>query len=227
MGVRTDSTHATPVGGARDARSAGSSRSGESSGDGLVSVRLFVAVRPSDALVDAVWTAVRSAATVLEGEQTATLRWTRREHAHVTLAFCGAVDTRLLPVALAAVEEAVGGAGPLTCRLDGVVTCVSDRSRGGAVLWADVASSPQLADLADACVEALDRAGAGPDRRSFRPHLTVARTRQETGRAAFGEICRRYAGPAEAFVVDRVEVVRSHPGPDGATHEVIGAVVLG
>jgi 2'-5' RNA ligase len=97
-------------------------------------------------------------------------RWSPRENLHITLRFFGEIredvardlDAELGQIAFRPFAITLGGAG-----------CFSDGGEPSAV-WAGVDGSPQLRRLAAACESAARRAGLKPDKRNYKPHVTLA-----------------------------------------------------
>jgi 2'-5' RNA ligase len=98
------------------------------------------------------------------------IRWQDDEQLHLTLAFLGEVDRRAeddLAVALAAVDSP-----PFELEIRGVGHF--ERKGRPSALWAGLAASEPLARLQQRVVAACRRAGLEPDRKAFRPHVTLA-----------------------------------------------------
>lgn len=149
-------------------------------------MRLFVAIRFSPAVEEALWAAVGD----LRRRGSGT--FTRRENLHLTLAFIGETD-RLAEAKSAVGEAAVGG--PLRLEAGGPL------GRFGDLWWAGIRGGEPLADLAAAVQTALRARGFAIERRSWRPHVTLV---------------RRWRGPAPGTEVapvvmeaDRVSLMRS------------------
>lgn len=125
-------------------------------------MRLFVALPLPDALRDA----LASLAGGIAGA-----RWIPLQNMHLTLRFIGEVQSwqaQEIDDALAALrtrgfELSVAGVG--TFEREGRVT----------TLWAGVERNERLAHLQQKIETALQRAGLPPERRRFRPHVTLAR----------------------------------------------------
>ena len=64
---------------------------------------------------------------------------------------------------------------------------------------------------------------AAPDRRQFRPHVSIGRSRR--GHRPF-PVPKIDPPLVDRFLVDRVNLVQSHPGPDGSTYEDLLTVML-
>lgn len=156
-------------------------------------MRLFVAVRPPDDVLDAVAGLARP--------ERPGVRWTGRDQWHVTLRFLGEVaDPEPVVAALDAAQLAAGEAvvGPRVAALGPRIVCLP------------VAG---LDDLASNVIAATRRLGDPPGDRRFRGHLTLARVRQGRASALAG------TGFEARFGVSDVRLIRSHLGPGGARYE--------
>lgn len=177
--------------------------------------RCFVAVPIGDRLRSELAAAVD--AWRLE-PNTPNLRWTDADGWHVTLAFLGQVPPTLIspieaalsPVAAHAASSRVSGGGlgafPSPNRARVVWYRIGDPGERLAGLASGVRSTleplvPRLADEA-----------------SFRPHLTLARARDERG-LPLSDWLAGHEAPAGSIEVDRVVVYRSHLGRGPAQYE--------
>jgi RNA 2',3'-cyclic 3'-phosphodiesterase len=174
-------------------------------------MRLFVAVRPPDDVLDLMAGLPRRAQ--------AGLRWTTRDQWHVTLRFLGEVEDPT--VVIDALDRADG---------TGFAACESTVGPMVETLSRQVVAIPVsgLDDLAAAVIEATNRLGRQPEDRPFRGHLTLARlarsARGSARRLADGIVGR----PLSArFAVSDVRVVRSHLGRGGARYEDVYVRHLG
>lgn len=104
-------------------------------------------------------------------------RWLPPENLHVTLRFIGEVDGGQARDIDAALAQLRAKSFPVT--LAGV-----DRFGSGAkvrALWAGVEPSPGLKHLYQMIEQALHNAGLPPDGRKFKPHVTLARFKNNPG----------------------------------------------
>ena len=128
-------------------------------------MRLFVAVRPPPSAVDDAAAAVDPVRPLAPG-----LRWVPPERWHLTLAFYGEVPDDEVDRVVARTGRRLDGAVELRLALTGA------GHFGGRAVWlgvtGDVAALRSLAGALD------------PGGRRYRPHLTVARVRDDTGTAA-------------------------------------------
>ncbi|WP_051712215.1 RNA 2',3'-cyclic phosphodiesterase [Spirillospora albida] len=170
-------------------------------------MRLFVAVVPPPDILDELEEAVSPVrAEVPE------LRWIRRELLHVTLAFLGEVDDRTLDRLLPRLERAVGRHERPTLSLAGAGAFPGSGAHAR-VLWTGLyGDRRRLARLAASVAAAGRRAGTLPDKhRSFRPHLTLARSRTPVDVRPLLESLAAFAGGP--WTAESVQLVRSHlPG---------------
>jgi 2'-5' RNA ligase len=108
-------------------------------------------------------------------------RWRPTEAFHITLRFFGEVSESVADD-LDAALSVVSGEG-LTLRLEGVGS-FQDGDDIHAV-WAGVANNPAMRQLAARCEGAARRAGLAPDKRVWKPHVTLAYLRRaDPGRVA-------------------------------------------
>lgn len=144
-------------------------------------------------------------------------RWTRPEGWHVTLAFLGAIDDEQATRAARVAGVAAAGTGPITLRL-------GDLGRfGRGVLHVAVEDLPagRVADLGGRVQTALADAGLPVQLRDVRAHLTLARARRGQ-RPTMPSM----APPGAAWEVDEARLYASHPGPGGASYEVVSRLPL-
>jgi 2'-5' RNA ligase len=98
-------------------------------------------------------------------------RWARPEQLHITLRFIGEVDGVTFDDIGTALSDVPFF--PFELRLAGVGE-YGDRRRTR-VLWAGVEASPELELLHDRIEATVNRVGLAPERRSFKPHVSLAR----------------------------------------------------
>ncbi len=158
-----------------------------------------MAVWPPDDVLDRVAALPRPA---VDG-----LRWTGREHWHVTLRFLGPVP-ELDPVVEALAE--LPPAGPTTATVGPATDRFDQR-----VLHVPVDG---LEEFAAAVVDATAHLGKPADDRPFHGHLTLARV----ARHAKADLRPLTGAPVEArWEVDSVCLVESRLHPAGARYEVL------
>src|SRR4030095_13097915 len=151
--------------------------------------RLFVATRPPETIRDLLIDAM---------DDSPELRWVGDEQLHLTLRFVGEVERPMATDLAAALV-------PVRCdrfdlRIHGVGRF--DPKRGGA-LWAGVEPKTQVAALAAKVERICQSVGLEPERRAFHPHITLARWKGRSSRAADVFIERNGGLASAPFTVDR------------------------
>ena len=150
-------------------------------------------------------------------------RWVDTGTIHITLRFIGEVDAiqaedidaALGDVRQPAFELALGGVG-----------CFASGRKVRAV-WAGVVKSDGLAHLRDKVESAIVRAGFEPERRKFKPHVTLARFRNTSSARVAPYLETHNAFAAGPFPVDRFDLLRSHLSHAGARYQTIADYPLG
>ena len=143
-------------------------------------------------------------------------RWRPPETLHITLRFFGAVTENVaadLDSELAQITWA-----PFQLSLEGV-GCFGEGDDLRAV-WAGVAPSKPLNVLAKRCERAARRAGLAPDRRVYKPHLTLAYLkRAEPARVAAWTASHNLLKSPE-FRIDRFGLYSSWPTAQGSRYDL-------
>src|SRR3954447_13200033 len=151
--------------------------------------RLFVAIRPPEAIRDLLIDAM---------DEVADFRWQDDEQLHLTLRFVGEVERPLtedLADALGRIQ-----APRMELRIVGVGRF---EQRNSGALWAGVEPKAPLAALAAKVERVCVSVGLEPERRAFHPHITLARWKGRRSREAEEFVARRRALASEPFAVDR------------------------
>ena len=164
-------------------------------------MRLFVAVRPPDAVLDEL--------AALPRPQRTPARWTTRDQWHITLRFFGNVDDA--SAVIAALERAAAQSAPAEVTIGprpGVL--------GRQVVYLPVAG---LDELAEAVVHETADMGDPPPTRRFRGHLTLARTKG-------GIVDLSALTLAATWTVGEIELIRSDLGGGPARYETLARFPL-
>jgi RNA 2',3'-cyclic 3'-phosphodiesterase len=179
-------------------------------------LRLFVAIEIPDAAKDAV-----EAAFAPWREAFPKARWVPRENLHVTLKFLGRTWPRLTDWVPERVGAAAADVRPFTARLQGVGSFPS--TKRGRALWAGFENAGPIGALAAEIEEALVEEFPA-EKRSFHPHLTVARSDPPL------KLSSSYTGTeleSDEWVVDRVVLFRSYLGRPAPRYEPLTRFPLG
>ncbi|WP_419667047.1 RNA 2',3'-cyclic phosphodiesterase [Streptomyces sp. 2-1] len=154
------------------------------------------------------------------------LRWTGRPGWHFTLAFYGEVDDELVPDLSARLERVARRTDPFSLSLRG------GGRFGGRALWAGAAGDVRtLRLLAERAGAAGRKAGVErEEHRRYRPHLTLARSREETDFTPYVAVLDGFEG--RGWTVGELCLMRSWLPASGVPgeqprYEVYGRWALG
>ena len=158
------------------------------------------------------------------------VRWSQPEQMHLTLQFLGDTDAAQVPALAAAIGRAADAAAPLSLRLAGLGAFPN--TRRPSVVWAGVAGDvPALEALAAGLGRELAGLGIAQERRPFRAHLTLGRTRREAvppELARIGAALASVLGPTPVeWQADALVLFRSELGRDGARYTALAHAALG
>jgi 2'-5' RNA ligase len=120
------------------------------------------------------------------------IRWVPQTNLHFTIKFLGNIEeSKVLPIAQA-LELALHPFPRFTINAKGLG--VFPDLKRPRVLWIGL-EGKELAELASKVVKALEPLGFEPEKRDFRPHLTIGRWRQfDRPSRNFGEELERWKG---------------------------------
>lgn len=169
-------------------------------------MRAFVALELPEAFADEVAGLARQLATVCEG------RFVSPEAHHLTLAFLGEVGEAETRLAMAAMDDACAGMGPIPLAARGLGTFGRPRD---ATLWLGIEPVDELTSLAARLREGLAARGLAFDDKPFLAHVTLAR-RVRMPRGALPDLA--FPLPDEAT---RVTLFRSYLEPGGARYKAL------
>ena len=174
--------------------------------------RLFVAIRPPEVIRDLLIDAM---------DDSPDFRWQDDEQLHLTLRFVGEVERPVandLADALSRIH-----AEHFQLRIAGVGR-FEQRSSGA--LWAGVEPKAPIAALAAKVERVCQQVGLEPERRSFHPHITLARWKGRRSREV-GEFIERRAGlSSQPFEVERFMLFESRLSRHGAHYEEVAGFAL-
>jgi RNA 2',3'-cyclic 3'-phosphodiesterase len=174
--------------------------------------RLFVAIRPPPH--------VRAHLTGMMGG-IAGARWQDDAQLHLTLRFIGEVDGARAEDVLVALSRVRQRSFDIA--LEGISTF--QRKRTIDTLWAGVAPADDLALLHRKIDHALVQVGLGPEGRSYKPHITLARFgKHGADVSAFAAL---HGGlKSAAFPIDDFHLFESTLGSQGAHYRIVESFPL-
>ena len=159
----------------------------------------------------------------------APVRWTRPEDTHLTLQFLGDIDPGLTGQITAAMAEAANGVHPFQLRVSSLgVFPDPGRVR---VIWVGLTGDLEiLGNLQKRIESGLTPLGFTPEARSFTPHLTLGRVRDNARpdeRQSLGLLVAKSAVESESGLeVNSVHLIKSQLTPQGPIYTIIGSVAL-
>ena len=153
-------------------------------------------------------------------------RWVRPEGIHLTLKFLGDTPADCLETLTTALGQAVTTRPAFDLTLSRLGAF--EQRRAPRVILATIAVEGRvLIDLYERIETLLAAAGWPREKRTFHPHLTLARLPDAMDDAtcrAVAALATSFASPeAPIWHVDRVHLVHSHLGPGGARYEYLSA----
>ena len=188
------------------------------------SLRLFIACEMPDDAKHAIGEVIDR----LRERSGQNVRWVKPDGVHVTLKFLGEVAVKQLPSIKLAVQEAVVGHQPFELELSNIGTFGG--REGLRIMWVGVAGDVlRLEALVRAVNAALAVVGFEPERRPFRPHLTLGRVRDEVSTRQRAEIevaVGKMDVPSSSWRTTQVSLMRSKLQPGGANYEVLATFPL-
>ena len=187
-------------------------------------VRLFVACEVPDDVKQSIGGVIET----LKSRSGSAVRWIRPEGVHVTLKFLGEVPVKKLPRIKLAIQEAVVGHAPFELEFSNIGTFGG--REGLRIMWVGIAGDVlRLEALVRAVNAALAVVGFEPERRPFRPHLTLGRVRDEIPtrqRAQIEVDVGKLDVPLTSWRTSQVSLMRSRITATNVTYEVIATFPL-
>ena len=141
-------------------------------------VRAFIALEPSIPVLRKVSRAQERLREAWEAADGPRVKWVAVEHSHVTLKFLGSIPAPLVEALADMLKDVARQLRPIKVH---VRNLGSFGGRSPRVLWAgieDAGGAPLLAKTATAVSEACAGLGFEPEKRTFRPHLTLGRIKE-------------------------------------------------
>jgi 2'-5' RNA ligase len=149
-------------------------------------------------------------------------RWIDVENYHVTLRFLGDVDDRTANDAAELLDTIARE--PIDVSIGDLDVFGGTRPRS---IIAKVKPSPQLLDLQAEHERILRRAGLPPETRKYTPHVTLARLRDVTPRAAADWLATRGGAPRLDYEAKRFVLFSSRASTGGGPYVLEEAYPLG
>jgi len=143
-------------------------------------------------------------------------RWIGSDNRHLTLAFLGDTEVRHLPVIVDTLRAIAAHTPPCSGQIVSTHPFPRDRAK---MLAAELLPSPPLATLHGKCRDMMMTIGKQPERKSFRPHFTLARSRSGFSRLP--------AVPADFHcALDNITLYHSLLAPGGSQYQPLLSLPL-
>ena len=160
------------------------------------------------------------------------IRWVRPDGIHLTLKFLGDVDAGMVEPLLGAMGNVATLADHSNFDLELTRLGMFPNVREPRVLWAGVGGDmAALNRLQQSVDEAISGLGFPPERRPFRPHLTLGRVRDQVtagDRTKIGSLVSQATlGETSPWTVEEMHLIRSNLTPAGAIYSSLGSARLG
>ena len=179
-----------------------------------MSLRLFVALELPVTVKDGILTVIED----LRSRGTRA-SWSRSGTMHLTLAFLGDTEEGLLCPLNEALLDASSAVEPFSWMIRGLGAFPSPRRPK--VIWAGVDAPEALFELKRRIDAALEPLGFSPERRRFRPHVTLGRVRDDAQATGFEMVLASTESPEFTIPTDEVLLMKSTLKRGGALHEVL------
>ena len=153
------------------------------------------------------------------------MRWVAPENYHVTLRFLGATPVARIPGLVAAVRRESAAQPAFRARLGALLLQPSPRRTRVVALQVD--SAGQLEGLAARVERGVRAAGAAPEPRPFRPHLTLGRARGGRRLRAGATAALETEPAGTSFWVDAALLYESELSSGGARYHALERIALG
>jgi 2'-5' RNA ligase len=150
----------------------------------------------------------------LEDPALPNVRWSTYDQFHLTLRFIGDVHAGVVSEIHDALQNV--HAAPFELDLQGL-DCFGNK-RSARIIWAGVCESEPLRALQRKIEHTITSIGLEPERRKYRPHITVARCSRLPMAEVAGYIEPRAGFASPVFPVDHFTLFSSHQSGQGTSY---------
>ncbi len=153
------------------------------------------------------------------------VRWVAPENVHITLKFLGDVTEERLEAVGDALAVVAAEVSPFHFQVTSFG--VFPDLRYPRIVWLGIGEGADRVEALQVVVEAeMERQGFQPEKRAFRPHVTVGRMRSPRGRTILAELLERDSRVEEQVEVSEIFLMKSQLRPSGPIYSVLRAVGL-
>lgn len=185
-------------------------------------IRAFVALEIPPDLQQSI--ARQSAA--LKKETPQAVRWVAAENIHLTFRFLGDTSASSLQELTRDLAAVVSQQPPFAISLGGFG--VFPNLKRPRVIWVGIQAAPELERLQRAIESTCTRLGYPAEEKTFNPHLTLGRIREEADLAALRNALQNFQiGPLGSLTVSNLTLFRSDLRPQGPVYTALAHIPLG
>ncbi|REJ78321.1 MAG: RNA 2',3'-cyclic phosphodiesterase [Acidobacteria bacterium] len=152
------------------------------------------------------------------------LKWVGTDKLHVTLRFFQSIDSRQAQNVIDALGMAATACTSFEMTISGSGTFPN--SKKPRVLWLGIDVLPVLKRLKSSIDQHLEEQGFEPETRTFRPHLTIARSKNPSKARRLADLHLSQEFKPAGFKVSRVVLMESVLKPAGSEYSLIEAFDL-
>lgn len=171
---------------------------------------------------------VKSAISELQQElkkSRADIRWVKPDNIHLTLKFLGDTDEKIIGNIVETVKEACSVYGRFDLGTKGVG--VFPDMRAPRVLWVGISDNATLTGLQKSIEDELAALGFSPEKRRFRPHLTLGRFKSSFGKEGLYDKIEEHKNlNLGSIEVKSIFLIKSELTPYGAEYTKIAGIDL-
>ncbi len=188
-------------------------------------LRTFVAVEfPSDVI-----TRIARITTYLQTQTPGkALKWVTPQNLHLTLKFLGDTRESKIPELVHCIQDAFQSQSPFIITIEGLG--MYPNASQPRVVWLGIKDAGKLRQLHHDLAKALKGFDPEPEKRSFSPHLTIARIRQNVSRDVVqqvGETLSQFkVDSLGSFEVQTVQLFKSELTPQGPIYTSLFSLPL-
>ncbi|WP_299583285.1 RNA 2',3'-cyclic phosphodiesterase [uncultured Microbulbifer sp.] len=142
---------------------------------GQTTSRLFIGVRPDKKTQEFLDNLIKRYQKQLENIKSDHLRWTTPANRHLTLAFLGNTPREIIPP----LRQGLIALAQKKPRFQGLIYSLNPfPRRNPKALVVELATNPSLLELHQNCNRIIGVLGITPEKRTYRPHITLARSKE-------------------------------------------------
>lgn len=179
-------------------------------------IRTFIAVELPQEIQDT----LKGLQDVLRGSMP-DVRWTKAGNIHLTLKFLGDVQVSRLDAIGEALGDVARQFSPFDMNLTGIGAFPN--SRKPRIVWVGIEQgADELVSIATQIEGSMKRLGFPPEKRPFRPHLTIGRIRHlEHPVVMTDSLDRSEVGELGRFTVQKLSFIKSQLDPGGSIYTIL------